>query len=892
MQIRHLLILILFISQGVFSQSNYNDCWECIIASENDSTSITIEECSRYAKNNGASESGQIASFILASAYMDLGNFTEALNILKNVKIENKILSSYAIGLIGDCNVELGRLKKGLTYYELAAKNDVNDLTTARFLFKAFLCAEELNELDRAYRYINTIANNFSDFAAENSIKKYLNDDVTEEFELPIVPDFYKGGEMGYGVVNGKRIDTYKFVERINKEQENAQQAQDQQSVQKGGMPGSIMAEPVDLTRVWNRYVIDFLIQKECGELKLKITPEEFDAYLFGENGFSVLPDIAQAFRDSETGMFNPRMLQARIDQLANSPDPYEQEQWKLSKQYYSELRLKMKHAAILKRGIYLTKLDLAKEVNNTNNVVDISFVQIPFSSIEDDVVPINNDLLRAYYNDHKNEGRYQNEIDSRRFLYFDIPIEPSRGDTLKFYEEFETLKKEFKETTNDSLFVMKHSENKIFIPKLVYRPRTEKSRISHQVITYPESLTEEIDKAKIGDIIGPYNDEETVKIAKILGFSRESMTVRHILISASRSDEEGVRKAKETAEKLMKEINHNNFEAYVKLYSEDHGSAEKGGVYSDFIEGEMVSEFNDYSLNEPIGKIGYVQTDFGFHIMEVLERKPIKFPKLAVVTKTFEISKESKGQEKARVQRIMVRIKSELEGLDEVSKMERFEKIAKEEGSISRPMICRDDRPSAIGFSDTLGAQVLMFMYHPARKIGDLAETIIADDERFIVGMTSLISKKNNPRYEDVRDFVKYDYIKSEKAKMIKEKFDVEGSLENIAAKNKLDLKFSEITMANGTIENAGFEPKVIGSVFQENSIGLIEDPIVGDMGVYDVRIEKKSSRVYPITAEEIKQQLIIIERDKMKTSIDKALVKRAQVINNTELLYLGVRM
>ena len=37
-----------------------------------------------------------------------------------------------------------------------------------------------------------------------------------------------------------------------------------------------------------------------------------------------------------------------------------------------------------------------------------------------------------------------------------------------------------------------------------------------------------------------------------------------------------------------------------------------------------MVKEFSDFAQNEAIGKIGMVQTNFGFHIIEVLDREEI----------------------------------------------------------------------------------------------------------------------------------------------------------------------------------------------------------------------------------------------------------------------------
>ena len=56
--------------------------------------------------------------------------------------------------------------------------------------------------------------------------------------------------------------------------------------------------------------------------LGIEVSPTEFDAYLYGEDGFTVMPDLAQSFIDSTTGQFSSKMLQARIDEMKSSSDP------------------------------------------------------------------------------------------------------------------------------------------------------------------------------------------------------------------------------------------------------------------------------------------------------------------------------------------------------------------------------------------------------------------------------------------------------------------------------------------------------------------------------------------------------------------------------------------
>lgn len=111
----------------------------------------------------------------------------------------------------------------------------------------------------------------------------------------------------------------------------------------------------------------------------------------------------------------------------------------------------------------------------------------------------------------------------------------------------------------------------------------------------------------------------------KLLDFyiiqSAKKATVRHILLKAKGDDEMAA--AKDKADSIIRVIRaNNNFEEMVTEFSEDPGSINNGGRYEYFTEGIMVPEFNDFSFNEPIGKMGIFETYYGLHIAEVLERK------------------------------------------------------------------------------------------------------------------------------------------------------------------------------------------------------------------------------------------------------------------------------
>jgi len=104
-----------------------------------------------------------------------------------------------------------------------------------------------------------------------------------------------------------------------------------------------------------------------------------------------------------------------------------------------------------------------------------------------------------------------------------------------------------------------------------------------------------------------------------------EMIKARHILVKVdSSASEDDKKKAKEKAEMYLKRIK--DGEDFAKLASEvsdDPGSKTKGGDLGFFPKGRMVKPFEDAAFALKPGEIsGIVETQFGFHIIKVEDKK------------------------------------------------------------------------------------------------------------------------------------------------------------------------------------------------------------------------------------------------------------------------------
>ncbi len=98
---------------------------------------------------------------------------------------------------------------------------------------------------------------------------------------------------------------------------------------------------------------------------------------------------------------------------------------------------------------------------------------------------------------------------------------------------------------------------------------------------------------------------------------------VRHLLIPIKPSENEKEKTVLQLNDIKDKIIKGNSFSEMAVKHSEDPGSKENGGSLGWVSRGSLVKEFETAAFTAKIGEIiGPIETEFGFHILETLEKK------------------------------------------------------------------------------------------------------------------------------------------------------------------------------------------------------------------------------------------------------------------------------
>lgn len=112
-----------------------------------------------------------------------------------------------------------------------------------------------------------------------------------------------------------------------------------------------------------------------------------------------------------------------------------------------------------------------------------------------------------------------------------------------------------------------------------------------------------------------------------------ERVHAEHILIATkSRSDAEAQKRAEEVLAKVK--AGGADFAALAKEYSDDPSAAKNSGDLGWFAKGRMVKSFEDaaFALDKPGQIAGPVKSDFGYHVIRLIEHKaaePIPFERV-----------------------------------------------------------------------------------------------------------------------------------------------------------------------------------------------------------------------------------------------------------------------
>ena len=694
-----------------------------------------------------------------------------------------------------------------------------------------------------------------------------------------VLTDLFKNSDALFGAsqdvvatVNGKNINRNAFMSKV----ENVQR-------QLGPNATSTTA----MNRVYDQEVRRVVMETQFDELGLTVEEAQMRDLL--KQNFSSYEDF-----QNEAGMFSEAKLNefvANLKEIAPEPAVLGNFQIRYSDWVNNEenIALSAKERAyynLVKAGVNATLNEAEVDYKLENFTRDLRYVQIPYSTIADSLVEVTKADIKAYMS--KDKKKYEVE-ESRDIRYVHFKEEPSLEDEKNLRAEFDTYingKVVFENGQNDTIRAFAEVKPDNIGEYVSYTANSEVDYVDSFVkkSTLPDVAADSIFNLNVGEIYGPYQDSGVMKLTKLVAERQlpDSAKVRHILIphigasSAAPDVTKTEAEARETADSVLAIVraDRSKFPELVTLLSSDLGSVENGGVYDFHPSTQMVKPFSDFEFQNEVGDIDVVQTQFGFHVIEILDQKgSSRAVKVATIAKEIEPSVET-----------IDNVFTEASKFELALQDGEFQEIATENDYTVRPVnsikILDENIPG-------LGSQrpIVRWAFEEGTKVGSYKRFSVPGGGYAVVQVTNK-TDKGLMAPESASASVLAEIRKEKKADIIREKVSgttleevnqTEGAKMNTAA---------AVNMKTPTLSGAGSEPKVVGTAFGLNE-GETSGLINGKSGVFMVEVTKIDESATLDNYQGIANRLSTTRVNTAQTKVYNALKESADIEDNRKTFY-----
>ncbi len=661
-------------------------------------------------------------------------------------------------------------------------------------------------------------------------------------------------GEKNVGEIGGREISIDEYQAAIRERESNY-------FLQFGREAGE--REMTSLRQqAWDLLIARHAIQAQFAKVGVEVTDDEVWDMIQGKN---VDENVRQAFTNQETGQFDPNKVVTYLGQLKNMPEGAEARvRWELFQRDLKPSRERIKYENLLIKSGYITTAEAEREYHLQTDVAEIKYAYVPYYAVSDSAVSVSDDDLKDYYN--KNIEKYKTE-ESRDIKYVTFPITPSKDDSLDVREDLNRALTEFRNSQEDSLYANSNSDGQ--------NPYTKYTKSTLPPFISPDSL-------KQGRVLGPYLDNgvyKVVKVSRIFGDTVSAARARHILIKWTDTTDAAKKQAKDKAEAILKDIRGGaDFAAKAREFGTD-GTSSRGGDLGWFSSGQMVKPFETavFAASRKGLLPSVVETDFGYHIIDVTETKDNTAYQLAMVEREI-VPGDPTVTEAFR--------KAETFAAD-ISSINAFEEKAKQQGyqvQEAKNILAGDRRIGTVGEA----RQVIQWLFRDASK-GDVSQVFDLDDQNVVAVMTGEVDK-GYKRFESVKEEILPSVRNEAKGKIIIEKLSkAKGTLEEVAKSFGTDANVyssSDLKLSSNALPTVGFDPQAVGLAFSLEN-GKRSAPAAGENGAIIIELQNKTLAPSVADYSSYKTQLEQSNVNRNSIGISEAIKENSNIIDKRYKFY-----
>ncbi len=616
-------------------------------------------------------------------------------------------------------------------------------------------------------------------------------------------------GQDNIATVNGTDISRQTFMEEVEATQRNM--GQNSNATQAMNM-------------VWDRELRRVIMDEQIEKAGITVEKAQIDNAL--KTSLANNPTFL-----NEAGQVDDGKIQEYIASIkASSPEAYKQ--WLNFEEQTASGVLQTTYYNMIKGGLRTTIAEGEQEYHFQNDNINFTYALIPYSKIADEDVKVTDEEIKKYVAAHPNDFQVEAQADIQYVFFSEQPSEADIDVAKIATSTLLDNKLEFNKDTkaNDTIAGFKSTKNyEEYVNANSDVPYYDRWMFKNEL---PETVADTLINLNQGDIYGPFKVDNAFYLSKVLETKKmpDSAESKHILIRfvGTLRAPETVTRTKEEAQKLADSIlgvvkkDKSKFAALATEFSDD-SSKDKGGDLGSSTPGRMVPEFDKYIFNNSTGSIGVVETDFGFHVIEVgKQSEPKKAIKLATVVKNIEPSDKTINDVFSNASKFEVAVQKG--DFAELAKAQNLEvKPVNKLGNM-------DSNIPGIGANRT----IVNWAFNEDTNVGDTKRFSVPDG--YVIAQVTSKNAKGLMAVTDASATVTPILQNEKKAKKIRES--ISGTtLEEVAKSQNVAIQIaSEVSMANPLIGGTNNEPKVVGIAFGTKP-GETTQLIDGKSGVYKVK-------------------------------------------------------
>ncbi len=580
---------------------------------------------------------------------------------------------------------------------------------------------------------------------------------------------------------------------------------------------------------VWNQALRNTIFNQEFEKLGIDAGKDQLEQIISSDEAVINNPNFQNEAGFFDFGIFTDYIAQLRVQ------EPAAYENWKAQEQSIINVAKQRIYLDLIKSSGGMTEAEARTLYHFENDNINIEYLQIPFDEIPDSLVSVSDAEIKQYIKSH--EKAYERSA-SRNLQYVLFDESPTEDDLAAIRLRLEGLKDEqiayndvskltdtiqgFRTAENIIDFVDRYSE----IPfDSIYRPRGE----------FNNEYADILFGLEVGEVFGPYRDGNYFKISRLLDRKEEaSLRASHILIAfegATRAPSTVTRskaEAQREANRVLRLARRNgaDFEGLAREYS-DGPTKTRGGDLGFFQEGQMAEPFFDFVNKNRVGRIGLVETEFGFHIIKVTDKDD-----LAMIA---DVANEAVASDETANEVFRKATQFEIESIDASDFIGSAEKYQYTVRPVKQITALEENLPGLFN-----QRQIVRWAYDDETRIGDVQRFTLSSGGYAVVQLTA-INKKGLASIDEVGAEVRNKILQDKKAALIEKQYANE-TLEALAEKEVFTLETaSAINQKNPTLVGAGNEPYVVGAAFTMEE-GAVSGLIQGERGMYKIKVLKKN--------------------------------------------------